>query len=217
MVNQHIDGYLAEQMTGPPKDMENLDEKYANGYIIFRRKMYEICNYRDENLLDNFAEDFEGWSADKFSCANKDLLKSFRDFLVERGIYLLKDRGKTAEKLADVLSWERLHEWTEQETIDILPKLDASKFVSRFNPILIDEKRHEIERTQLRRKRELEEAAGYYDDLDESSPDPVDSRRRTILERTQGAARSSYAPVENTRRRSVMEQPDVVAEASKRL
>ena len=61
-------------------------------------------------------EDFVGWTKETWAPAKKDIVRDFRDFLRENGVFVPKDGGTIGDNIQEqVLNAEKEYEWTPQE------------------------------------------------------------------------------------------------------
>lgn len=87
--------------------------KSINGYLIYKNIYYKRAEIYDELLHQSYQEDFELWTRDAFSKANRDIIRLFRDTLRKHGCFVASDRNTLPRNLELALSeW---HEWTDSE------------------------------------------------------------------------------------------------------
>ncbi|TQS36385.1 hypothetical protein Golomagni_03168 [Golovinomyces magnicellulatus] len=110
----------------------DLTEKVVDGYILHSSIWYEDSNYEDYELWEAFREDFEGWSTEVFLIADTKIRRVFRNFLLQHGVYMLRDGQKIAAALANVVNDENYHEGTSEEVQKYMKT--TKTFFSRFNP-----------------------------------------------------------------------------------
>ncbi|KAI0995249.1 hypothetical protein K3495_g12934 [Podosphaera aphanis] len=87
--------------------------KSINGYLIYKNIYYKRAEIYDELLHQTYQEDFEMWTRDVYSKANRDIIRLFRDTLRKYGCFVASNRITLARNLELALSeW---HEWTDIE------------------------------------------------------------------------------------------------------
>jgi hypothetical protein len=93
---------------------------------------YKSKEYDDICLWEYFREDFKGWTLDIWTLGSKAIIREFRDFLRENGVYVLKDKALIAMNVQAVLDEEEQHKWTKREIEHQIRTM--RKFNSRWNP-----------------------------------------------------------------------------------
>jgi len=76
-------------------------------------------SYKDGSLVDCFWAAFQGWTLDMWNRARWDILKGFRDFLREHGVYIIKNGAPIATNLYAALQREDFqdYDWTEDQVL----------------------------------------------------------------------------------------------------
>ena len=108
----------SELVEKPNVNTDTLDHDKLNSWISFCMKQWEIRGYQDEELLDVYQEDFEGWSKDIFGMAHAVLTRDLRNFLRDWGVYIPKTKGAGGEinkNLEKLLQLEKPGEWPREE------------------------------------------------------------------------------------------------------
>jgi hypothetical protein len=78
-------------------------------------------------------EDFANWTKEIWAPGKKDIVREFRNFLRERGVFVPMDGGVIGENIQQyVLDAEEEHAWTDQEIEHQLRTM--RKLNSRWNP-----------------------------------------------------------------------------------
>ena len=94
---------------------DNFNKLVVNGHIMFFMLYYKSKGYNDICLWEYFREDFEGWTLAIWNLGDKLIIREFRDFLRENGVYVLKNRAPIAMNIQAVLDEEEQHEWTKEK------------------------------------------------------------------------------------------------------
>ena len=77
---------------------------------------YKDSEYNDTILWEYMKEDFIGWTKETQAPANKDIVREFRDFLWENGVFVPKDGGSIGNNIQEqVLDVKEEYKWTPQE------------------------------------------------------------------------------------------------------
>lgn len=105
-------------------------------YVNERQEIWTQSGSRDEQLLEEFQEDFEGWNVDHFKRCESVSRRHLRNYLVSNGIYMepiaRNSGGNIFDQLMSALQSTTFHEWTPEE-IAFYEKRGLS-INSRFNP-----------------------------------------------------------------------------------
>ncbi|KAL3420591.1 hypothetical protein PVAG01_07036 [Phlyctema vagabunda] len=90
---------------------DNAVGKYIQRRIASYKNKDDI--YKDQWI--SFKEDFIDWDASVFA-RNTDSSKQLRDFLITRGVYIIKDGSRIAPRLEEILNQREYRQWPEGET-----------------------------------------------------------------------------------------------------
>ncbi|RKF61025.1 hypothetical protein GcM3_160017 [Golovinomyces cichoracearum] len=109
--------HLSEMAESVDKEKwgKNLTEKVINGHILHTKLWYEKGDYEDYEMWEVFREDFEGWTTEIFNLGDTKILRDFRNFLVQNGVYIPRNGAKVLDALSKVVRDENYHEWIDQE------------------------------------------------------------------------------------------------------
>ena len=95
---------------------ENVNKQDLNRFLLHRIAHYKDSEYDDTALWECMREDFVGWTKETWAPAKKDIVRDFRDFLRENGVFVPKDGGTIGDNIQEqVLNAEKEYEWTPQE------------------------------------------------------------------------------------------------------
>ncbi|KDN69577.1 putative conserved hypothetical protein [Colletotrichum sublineola] len=101
--------------------------------MVYRLKRYKADNNYGQELWDRLHEHFDDWSAEDFNTVDRELLALFRVFLVERGIWISRERQP--------LVYIRIHAIVHQEEYEVWDDemlAMARKFYKGIKPRLQD-------------------------------------------------------------------------------
>ena len=97
-------------------NLKNVNEQDLNGFLLYRMAHYKDSEYDDTALWECIREDFVGWTKETWAPARKDIVRDFRDFLRENGVFVPKDGGAIGDNIQEqVIDAKEEHEWTPQE------------------------------------------------------------------------------------------------------
>ncbi|KAI0997170.1 hypothetical protein K3495_g11017 [Podosphaera aphanis] len=96
------------------KDEENLAPELIDTHIVDCLEFYESNNKFDKALLNQFKEDFEGWTANLFKIANKNIRRELKDRLKNSGVYV-GGRGQVPDQLYYLLKCDECPPWPKDE------------------------------------------------------------------------------------------------------
>ncbi|WQF76847.1 hypothetical protein CDEST_01861 [Colletotrichum destructivum] len=88
---------------------------YNSTYIVFLAESYQDRGLYGRRLFDEFQNDFEGWNADYFDNTIKNAAQWMRDTLYWHGIFFPMDNTLISTALAQLVTQEEFHVWTEGE------------------------------------------------------------------------------------------------------
>jgi rubrerythrin len=69
----------------------------------------------DALLLEQFQEDYEGWTQADFETLDQSIRNGMRDILFSKGVHSRVKHGRISKKLEDILQQEQWHTWTAKE------------------------------------------------------------------------------------------------------
>lgn len=117
-------------------DVEAQTQERVNTYIHTTLARYTTNPVFDQDLLEQFQEDYEGWKQTTFALGTKTLLGTLRQFLEQRGVRVLAPSGNGgyAGTLFRIVKQQKFHEWTSEEITAITKKYGEKDWMSRFNP-----------------------------------------------------------------------------------
>ncbi|RKF76964.1 hypothetical protein GcC1_067027 [Golovinomyces cichoracearum] len=101
-------------------DPNDLKERVINGYILHNKLWYEKGDYQNHYLWEYFREDFANWTTEIFDIGDTKIRRDFRNFLVQRGVYIPRKGGEIAEKLSHLVQDDNYHELTNKEVADFM-------------------------------------------------------------------------------------------------
>jgi hypothetical protein len=114
-------------------DVADAEQQELNGFILHRIAHYKDSEYNDTMLWQCVREDFTGWTKEIWNQAKKDIVRDFRNFLRENGVYVPMDGGIIGNNIQEqVLNTREEHEWTLQEVEHQIRTM--KKLNSRWNP-----------------------------------------------------------------------------------
>ena len=94
---------------------------------------YIDSEYNDIMLWYCMKEDFVGWTKEIWALVKKDVVRDFRNFLRENGVFVPMDGSAIGDNIQEqVINAEEEHKWTPQEIEHQL--CTTKKFNSRWNP-----------------------------------------------------------------------------------
>ena len=98
------------------------DVKTINDYIKFKMEEYEEIVFKNDDLWEQFKEDFATFIEDTFKSVNQTSIRRLRTHLRKYGVWVRKDRrgGTAAQALYQTLLEEDLAPWTEKEIRECL-------------------------------------------------------------------------------------------------
>ncbi|GJC91124.1 uncharacterized protein ColSpa_11909 [Colletotrichum spaethianum] len=88
---------------------------YNSTYIVFLAESYQDRGLYGRRLFDEFQNDFESWNADYFDNTIKNAAQWMRDTLYSHGIFFPMDNTLISTALAQLVTQEEFHVWTEGE------------------------------------------------------------------------------------------------------
>ena len=74
-------------------DPANAKQQDLNGFLLHRMAHYKDSEYNDTMLWQCMKEDFVGWTKETWVPAKKDIVRDFRNFLRENGVFVPIDRA----------------------------------------------------------------------------------------------------------------------------
>jgi hypothetical protein len=101
-----------------PTEEEDLDEEIDTWTTTWTAKMiydYHTGMTADNELFDEFQQDFEGWSLDFFQAVDKQTLRSLKAVLRQRGVYTGRTNLNVPNALFNLLQSEEPLQWHEGE------------------------------------------------------------------------------------------------------
>lgn len=96
---------------------------------------YQRAEMYDELMHQTFQEDFEIWTKDDFSKANRDITRLLRESLRKHGCFVASDRNTVAKNLE--LALNDRHEWTNAEIDQQVKRHKGFLPLSRFSSEVI--------------------------------------------------------------------------------
>ena len=102
---------MAEPNTQPPSPRSNEPEpSTTNGFedhIVIKLEQYESYNWMDDELWEQFQEDFSEFTEEIFKNCTLQILRQLRIFLRTRGVKVIKNRHVTlARSLLQIIQEE---------------------------------------------------------------------------------------------------------------
>lgn len=77
---------------------------------------YKDSEYNDTVLWYCMKEDFVGWTKETWALAKKTIVRDFRNFLRENGVFVPMDGGIIGDNIQEhIINAKEEHEWTLQE------------------------------------------------------------------------------------------------------
>ena len=92
-----------------------------NGFLVHRMVIYEDRKYVSTVLWECIQEDFDQWSKEIWAIPEKYIIRDFRNFLVENGVFVPKSRN-IGEEIQKVIDIEEEHQWSPEELDQQLSK-----------------------------------------------------------------------------------------------
>jgi hypothetical protein len=74
---------------------EQIDKEEINGFTEYKLLEYEAYKLQDDDLWEQFHDDFKTFSVESFKECNSTILRNLRHFLRVRGVWVKKDRRTT--------------------------------------------------------------------------------------------------------------------------
>ena len=92
------------------------EQQDLNGFLLHRMAHYKDREYKDTMLWYCIKEDFVGWTKETWALPKKVIVRDFRNFLQENGVFVPMDRGNIGDNIQEhVINAKEEHEWTPQE------------------------------------------------------------------------------------------------------
>jgi hypothetical protein len=91
------------------------DNVTTNNQVIYSWWSYTESQLQDAQLWEYFREDFRDWTEEIWGTVNPFLIREFRDFLRENGVWVAKDGAPIARNFQRLLEEEKQHVWTEKD------------------------------------------------------------------------------------------------------
>ncbi len=125
-----------------PEDPNQYTPEIINGHIIRTIMEYRTRNYKDNELWNNFHEDYEGFTTDLWKLPSHIALRDLRDELITRGVWIDQTRGARSYAIVfqECLEQENPHPWTEDQIKD---RQERQRRRRRNSPIQASEIIHE--------------------------------------------------------------------------
>jgi hypothetical protein len=138
-IPENLDYKVDEEYWGEPIDLNNelhLEPEVLNGYITCMLLSYQGKFREGLDLWEEFHEDFQGFTVEIFTRANRKALKPLREHLVIHGVWVEKARGNIswAKCLYDCLQEAEPAEWTEERLKERVPLLEQQKRIAQNTP-----------------------------------------------------------------------------------
>jgi len=80
-------------------DLANAKPQDLNGFLLHRMAHYKDSEYDDTALWECIREDFVRWTKEIWAPANKDIVRDFRNFLREYGVFVPMDGGVIGDNI----------------------------------------------------------------------------------------------------------------------
>src|SRR6266702_1113936 len=97
-------------------NFKDANEQDLNGFLLHRMAHYKDSKYDDTALWYCMKEDFVGWTKETWVPMNKDIIREFRNFLREYGVFVPINRGIIRDNIQEhIIDAKEEHEWTPQE------------------------------------------------------------------------------------------------------
>ncbi|KAI1000018.1 hypothetical protein K3495_g8179 [Podosphaera aphanis] len=114
------------------QDESKVVPEHVNTHIVDCLELYKSSKKFDKALLNQFKEDFDGWTVNIFKVANKNIRRELKDRLKNSGVYV-GGRGQVSDQLFHLLKCDQCPEWPADELELHLQK--GTEFKSRrYNP-----------------------------------------------------------------------------------
>ena len=116
-------------------DLKDAKQQDLNGFLLHRMAHYHDSEYDNTALWEYTREDFIRWIKETWAPIKKDIVRDFRNFLRENGVFVPINGGNIGDNIQEqILDVKEEHKWTPQE-IEIEHQIRATKkFNSRGNP-----------------------------------------------------------------------------------
>jgi hypothetical protein len=119
---------------------DDITKKDLTEFVNYKLEEYAAYNYKDVSHVipwEAFTEYFHTFSADNFKNCNQGVIRNFREFFRQRGVWVQKKRGyPMGDALFTTVQEEEPEQWTELEVNDCL--LKGEEFNSNRIKILLD-------------------------------------------------------------------------------
>jgi hypothetical protein len=135
-IPEDLDYKVDEKYWGEPLDLNDgrhLEPEVLNGYITCMLLSYQGKFREGLDLWEEFHDDFEGFTVEIFTRANRKALKPLREHLVMHGVWVDRARGTLswAKCLHDCLRETEPAEWTQERIKERAPLLEQQKRIAR--------------------------------------------------------------------------------------
>ncbi|RKF56855.1 hypothetical protein GcC1_193027 [Golovinomyces cichoracearum] len=123
-------------------DSKMTASQLIDGYIEEKLNSHVTYNTLDSNLWEQFQHDFKDFTIDSLKSATLRSIQNLRDCLLSRGVYVTKDdkRKTIAQAFFECITEDDQHQWTDDEIIQAIDRLDgpfiSSKLNNRLNIII---------------------------------------------------------------------------------
>ena len=113
----YVDADLIEKET-VIDDLENATAEHLNSWVVSCLIVYRRVKSKDRRLMEDFKEDFEGWTPEAFRRLERGIRRELREYLERYGIYFGKYNAPINTRLAALVTATDLPKWDEQDLID---------------------------------------------------------------------------------------------------
>ncbi|RKF54613.1 integrase and RNaseH domain-containing protein [Golovinomyces cichoracearum] len=189
LINTEFDGKDFDQIISSDKM-----EGQVNTYILNRLEFYELTEYCDDLLYQEFSTDFEGWTVELFNKADRNLCGALKSHLNDHGLYIAKaSKNETVSDQFFNLFTNADYEWPEGEA-ETYKKSRPHKYMSvRHNPdafkIFISTSQNKISADQIQQN--ACHGSGHLDVPTNPSSEILKSDPTSILNDDKRSARAS--------------------------
>ena len=97
-------------------DPANAKQQDLNGFLVYRMVHYTDSEYNNAMLWCCIKEDFVGWTKETWAPIKKDIVRDFRNFLRENGVFVPINGGNIGDNIQEhIIDAKEEHKWTLQE------------------------------------------------------------------------------------------------------
>ena len=94
-------------------NLVNANKQDLNRFLLYYMAYYKDSKYNNTALQEYIKEDFIRWTKEIQAPVNKDIIRDFRNFLQENGVFIPKDRGTIRDNIQEqVINIKEEHKQT---------------------------------------------------------------------------------------------------------